>query len=130
MVVIILPCMFPWQTSVSVSTLYDSLMVIGAICSHNLVPGLDKIVTHYHPGSIIFTACFLTINNQLQYHPLNPIRSTVKWLCTIIKLMVLNFNFSYMAAFIWCLPCSHWVNMGFWCEVVFILQTQKSKSLI
>lgn len=130
MVVTILPHMFTGEPSVSISILQDSLMVTGAICSHNLVPKQDKILTFHHPGSIIFIACFLMINNQLQYHPLNPIRSTVKWLCTIIKLMILNFNFSCMAAFIWCLLYSHWVNIGFWCEVIFILQPQKKKPLI
>lgn len=60
-------------------------------------------------GGLILTIHFSKINNRLQYHLLNPTHGTVKWLCSIIKLMVLNFRFCCMAAFIWCL-LFNWVS--------------------
>lgn len=68
-------------------------------------------------GGLILTIHLSMINNWLQYHLLNPTQGTVKWLCSIIKLMVLNFRFCCMAAFIWFCSLIEWVSTGYWCEV-------------
>lgn len=60
-------------------------------------------------GGLVLTIHLSMINNRLQYHLLNTTQGTAKWLCSIIKLMVLNFRFCCMAAFIWCL-LFNWVS--------------------